>query len=99
MFHIFYLYLIQRLIVITLYLARCSGPKYKKKDDSTPSYKDIDRRPLRLLTKMWRKILASTNKNITNNDLLDIGKDMHKLDKNEEIFYKDQSSTRKFQIS
>ena len=42
---------------------------------------------------------ASTNKNITINDLVDIGKGTHKLDKNEEIFYKDQSSTHKFRIS
>ena len=56
-------------------------------------------KPVRLLNKMWRQMPASTNKNITNNDLLDTGKEMHKLDKHEEIFYKDQSSTRKFQIS
>ena len=43
--------------------------------------------------------IESTNKNITNNDLLDIGKEMHKPDKDEEIFYKDQSSTIKFRIS
>ena len=35
------------------------------------------------------KCLVSTNKNITNDDLLDIGKEMYKLDKNEEILYKD----------
>ena len=39
---------------------------------------------------------ASTIKNITNNNLLDIGKDMQKLDKNEKIFYKDQLLKRKF---
>ena len=43
--------------------------------------------------------IESTNKNITNNDLLDIEKEMHKLEKNEEIFYTDQSSIRKFRIS
>ena len=79
--------------------ARRSGPKYKKKDDSKLSYKDIDRKPVRLLNTIWRQIPALTNKNITNNDLLDIGKEMHKLDKNEEIFSKDQSSTCKFRIS
>ena len=43
--------------------------------------------------------IEQTNKNIANDGLLDIGKEMHKLDKNEEIFYKDQSSSRKFWIS
>ena len=43
--------------------------------------------------------IESTNKNISNNYLSDIGKEMHKLNKNEEIFYKEQSSTRKFWIS
>ena len=70
-------------------LARRSGPKYKKKDDSTPSYKDIDKKPVRLLNKMWREMPASANKNIKNNDLLDIGKEIHKLGKSEEIFDKD----------
>ena len=42
---------------------------------------------------------ASTIKNITNNNLLDTGKDMQKLDKNEKIFYKDQLLKRKFWIS
>ena len=42
---------------------------------------------------------ALTFRRITNNDLLDIGeKKMHKPDKNEEIFYKDQSLTGKFRI-
>ena len=36
---------------------------------------------------MWRQIPALTNKHITNNDLLYIGKEIHRLDKNEEIFY------------
>ena len=35
------------------------------------------------------KCLVLKNKNITNDDLLAIGKEMYKLDKNEEIFYKD----------
>ena len=51
---------------------------------------------VRLLNKMWRQMPASANKNITNNDLLDIVEEVHKLDKNEETFYKDPSSTRKF---
>ena len=38
---------------------------------------------------MSRQMPASTNKNITINDLVDIVKGTHKLDKNEEIFYKD----------
>ena len=43
--------------------------------------------------------IEQTNKNIANDGLLDIRKEMHKLHKNEEIFYKDQSSSRKFWIS
>ena len=39
--------------------------------------------------------IEPTNKNNVNNDLSDIGKEMHKLDENEEICYKDHSSTRK----
>ena len=41
----------------------------------------IAKKPVRLLNKISRQMPASTNKNITNNDLLDTGKEMHKLDK------------------
>ena len=41
---------------------------------------------------------ASTNHNIIMIFWI-LEKQMHKLHKNEEIFYKDQSSTSKFQIS
>jgi hypothetical protein len=86
------------------FLACRSGPKHKKQDAGTTTSKESGRKPIRLLNKTWRHMLVSTkvfssSRNMTNNELLDIGKNMDKLDKCEEVFYKDQLSTRKFRIS
>ena len=41
---------------------------------------------------MSYQCIKSTNKQIPNEDLLDLQKEIQKLDKNEEICYKDQPS-------
>lgn len=63
--------------------------------------------PLRSLNKMWRQLPVPVKKNtpkqkikcVTNNDLLDIGKEMQQLTGNEKAYYIDQCSRRIFRLS
>jgi hypothetical protein len=63
--------------------------------------------PLRSLNKIWRQLPVPVKKNtpkekvnfLTNNDLLDIGKEMQQLTGNERAYYMDQCSRRIFRLS
>lgn len=82
-------------------LATRSSPRYKNPDASTRNSKQGKNISTGELNRRWRKMPAPfpTCNNMTNKDLFDIGKNMNELEMNEEQFYKDQLSERKFRIS